>query len=176
MIESSIQMHFRRDVCQDTPDHLLRSPTNVSRRLVQECARMNTHFTLDRESFQNLLARASLAQEYLDSQKATHPGVDLPRKPAIAEQPKEASPVDYIQSLSAIVAVQRAIATDQALHGSGSKSRESHDEHLDKFILHGLPAESNQLSTHARGRPPQERSWWIGSSQKSLLSNRLVSS
>ena len=128
---------------------------------------MNTHFTLDRESFQNLLARASLAQEYLDSQKATHPGVDLPRKPAIAEQPKEASPVDYIQSLSAIVAVQRAIATDQALHGSGSKSRESHDEHLDKFILHGLPAESNQLSTHARGRPPQERSWWIGSSQKS---------
>ena len=74
---------------------------------------MNTHFTLDRESFQNLLARASLAQEYLDSQKATHPGVDLPRKPAIGEQPKEASPVDYIQSLSAIVAVQRAIATDE---------------------------------------------------------------
>ena len=67
---------------------------------------MNTHFTLDRESFQNLLARASLAQEYLDSQKATHPGVDLPRKPAIGEQPKEASPVDYIQSLSAIGAVQ----------------------------------------------------------------------
>src|SRR6266566_1206967 len=74
---------------------------------------MNTHFTLDRESFQNLLARASLAQEYLDSQKATHPGVDLPRKPAIGEQSKEASPGDYIQSLSAIVAVQRAIATDE---------------------------------------------------------------
>src|SRR5436190_8483943 len=74
---------------------------------------MNTHFTLDRESFQNLLARASLAQEYLDSQKATHPGVDLPRKPAIGEQPKEASPVDYIQSLSAIGAVQRSIATDE---------------------------------------------------------------
>jgi uncharacterized iron-regulated membrane protein len=74
---------------------------------------MNTHFTLDRESFQNLLARASLAQEYLDSQKATHPGVDLPTKPAIGEQPKEASPVDYIQSLSAIGAVQRSIATDE---------------------------------------------------------------
>ncbi len=74
---------------------------------------MNTHFTLDRESFQNLLARASLAQEYLDSQKATHPGVDLPPKPAIGEQPKEASPVDYIQSLSAIGAVQRSIATDE---------------------------------------------------------------
>ena len=74
---------------------------------------MNTHFTLDRESFQNLLARASLAQEYLDSQKATHPGVDLPRKPAIGEQPKEASPVDYIQSLSAIGAVQGSIATDE---------------------------------------------------------------
>jgi len=74
---------------------------------------MNTHFTLDRESFQNLLARASLAQEYLDSQKATHPGVDLPRKPVIGEQPKEASPVDYIQSLSAIGAVQRSIATEE---------------------------------------------------------------
>jgi hypothetical protein len=73
---------------------------------------MNTHFALDRESFQNLLARASLAQEYLDSQKATHPGVDLPRKPTIGEQ-REASPIDYIQSLSAIVAVQRAIATDE---------------------------------------------------------------
>src|SRR5437667_3046020 len=74
---------------------------------------MNTHFTLDRESFQNLLARASLAQEYSDSQKATHPGVDLPPEPAIGEQPKEASPVDYIQSLSAIGAVQRSIATDE---------------------------------------------------------------
>jgi len=74
---------------------------------------MNTHFTLDRESLQNLLARASLAQEYLDSQKATCPAVDRLPKPAIGEQPKEASPVDYIQSLSAIVAVQRAIATDE---------------------------------------------------------------
>src|SRR5207245_1989887 len=72
---------------------------------------MSTHFTLDRESFQNLLARASLAQEYLDSQKATRPAVDLP-KPAIGEQPKEAIPVDYIRSLSAIAAVQRSIATD----------------------------------------------------------------
>jgi len=79
----------------------------------QDRLTLNTHFTLDRESFQNLLARASLAQEYLDSQKATHPGVDLPRKPAIGEQPKEASPVDYIQSLSAIGAVQRSIATDE---------------------------------------------------------------
>src|SRR5438874_5027728 len=73
---------------------------------------MSTHFTLDRESFQNLLARASLAQEYLDSQKATRPAVDLPPKPAIGEQPKEAIPVDYIRSLSAIAAVQRSIATD----------------------------------------------------------------
>ncbi len=73
---------------------------------------MSTHFTLDRESFQNLLARASLAQEYLDSQKATRPAVDLPPKPAIGEQPKEAIPVDYIRSLSAIGAVQRSIATD----------------------------------------------------------------
>src|SRR3989475_8369539 len=73
---------------------------------------MNTHFTLDRESFQNLLARASLAQEYLDSQKATHPGVDLPPKPAIGEQPKETIPVDYIQSLFAIGAVHQSIATD----------------------------------------------------------------
>src|SRR2546425_6256915 len=73
---------------------------------------MNIPFTLDRESFQNLLARASLAQEYLDSQKAKCPGVDLPPKPAIGEQPKEPILVDYLQSLSAIVAVQRSIATD----------------------------------------------------------------
>ena len=73
---------------------------------------MNTHFTLDRESFQNLLARASLAQEYLDSQKATPPTVDLPPTSAIGEQPKEVIPVDYIQSLSAIVGAQRSIATD----------------------------------------------------------------
>jgi GAF domain len=69
---------------------------------------MNTHFTLDRESFQNLLARASLAQEYLDSQKATRPAVHLP----IAEPPKQGIPVDYLQSLSAIAAIQRSIATD----------------------------------------------------------------
>ena len=73
---------------------------------------MNTHFTLDRESLQNLLARASLAQEYLDSQKATCPAVDRLPKPAIGEQPKETIPVEYIQSLSAIAAVQRSIATD----------------------------------------------------------------
>ncbi|HEV2730075.1 MAG TPA: GAF domain-containing protein [Terriglobales bacterium] len=73
---------------------------------------MNTHFTLDRESFQNLLARASLAQEYLDSQKATPPTVDLPPTSAIGDQQKEVIPVDYIQSLSAIVRVQRSIATD----------------------------------------------------------------
>ena len=73
---------------------------------------MNTPFTLDRESFQNLLARASLAQEYLDGQKATRPAVDVPPKPAIGKQRKEAIPVDYIQSLSTIVAVQRSIATD----------------------------------------------------------------
>jgi GAF domain-containing protein len=72
---------------------------------------MNTHFTLDRESFQNLLARASLAQEYLDSERETRPAVDLPPKPAI-EQPKRTIPVDYIQSLSAIAAIQRSIATD----------------------------------------------------------------
>src|SRR5438132_6431241 len=73
---------------------------------------MNIPFTLDRESFQNLLARASLAQEYLDSQKAKCPAVDVPPEPAIGKQPKEAIPVDYIQSLSTIVAVQRLIATD----------------------------------------------------------------
>jgi hypothetical protein len=73
---------------------------------------MNTHFTLDRESFQNLLARASLAQEYLDNDKATPLGADLPPTPAISEQPKEHIPVDYIQSLSAIVAVQRSISRD----------------------------------------------------------------
>src|SRR2546429_4927095 len=73
---------------------------------------MNTHFTLDRESLQNLLARASLAQEYLDSQKATCPAVDRLPKPAIGEQPKDTIPVEYIQSLSAIAAVQRSIATD----------------------------------------------------------------
>ena len=73
---------------------------------------MNTHFTLDRESLQNLLARASLAQEYLDSQKATCPAVDRLPKPAIGEQPKETIPVEYIQSLSAIAAVQQSIATD----------------------------------------------------------------
>ena len=73
---------------------------------------MNTHFTLDRESLQNLLARASLAQEYLDSQKATCPAVDRLPKPAVGEQPKETIPVEYIQSLSAIAAVQRSIATD----------------------------------------------------------------
>jgi GAF domain len=69
---------------------------------------MNTHFTLDRESLQNLLARASLAQEYLDSQKATRPAVHLP----IAEPPKEGIQADYLQSLIATVAVQRSIATD----------------------------------------------------------------
>jgi GAF domain len=73
---------------------------------------MNTHFTLDRESLQNLLARASLAQEYLDSQKATRPAVDRLPKPAIGEQPKETISVEYIQSLSAIAAVHRWIATD----------------------------------------------------------------
>jgi len=73
---------------------------------------MNTHFTLDRESLQNLLARASLAQEYLDSQKATRPAVDRLPKPAIGEQPKDTISVEYIQSLSAIAAVQRWIATD----------------------------------------------------------------
>src|SRR5437667_2904089 len=73
---------------------------------------MHTHFTLDRESFQNLLARASLAQEYLDGQKAKCPAVDVPPEPAIGEQPKEPILVDYIQSLSALVAVQRSIATD----------------------------------------------------------------
>src|SRR5437660_7495176 len=73
---------------------------------------MNTHFTLDRESLQNLLARASLAQEYLDSQKATCPAVDRLPKPAIGEQPKETIPVDYIQSLFAIGAVHQSIATD----------------------------------------------------------------
>ena len=73
---------------------------------------MHTHFTLDRESFQNLLARASLAQEYLDGQKAKCPAVDVPPEPAIGEQPKEPILVDYLQSLSAIVAVQRSIATD----------------------------------------------------------------
>jgi len=73
---------------------------------------MNIPFTLDRESFQNLLARASLAQEYLDGQKAKCPAVDVPPEPAIGEQPKEPILVDYLQSLSAIVAVQRSIATD----------------------------------------------------------------
>jgi len=73
---------------------------------------MHTHSTLDRESFQNLLARASLAQEYLDGQKAKCPAVDVPPEPAIGEQPKEPILVDYIQSLSALVAVQRSIATD----------------------------------------------------------------
>ena len=73
---------------------------------------MHTHSTLDRESFQNLLARASLAQEYLDGQKAKCPAVDVPPEPAIGEQPKEPILVDYIQSLSALVAVQRLIATD----------------------------------------------------------------
>src|SRR5438132_12894737 len=73
---------------------------------------MNIPFTLDRESFQNLLARASLAQEYLDSQKAKCPAVDVPPEPAIGKQPKEPILVDYIQSLSTIVAVQRLIATD----------------------------------------------------------------
>ena len=73
---------------------------------------MNTHFTLDRESFQNLLARASLAQECLDSQKAAHPGVDLPPKPATGERPTETISIDYIQALSAIVAVQRSIVTN----------------------------------------------------------------
>ncbi|HEV2715332.1 MAG TPA: GAF domain-containing protein [Terriglobales bacterium] len=73
---------------------------------------MNTHFTLDRESLQNLLARASLAQECLDSLKATAPTVDLPPTSAIGEQPKERILVDYIQSLSAIGGVQRSIATD----------------------------------------------------------------
>ena len=73
---------------------------------------MHTHSTLDRESFQNLLARASLAQEHLDGQKAKCPAVDVPPEPAIGEQPKEPILVDYIQSLSALVAVQRSIATD----------------------------------------------------------------
>jgi hypothetical protein len=72
---------------------------------------MNTHFTLDRESFQNLLARASLAQEYLDSQEATRPSVD-PTRSAVGEQPQEMISGGYIQSLSAIVAVQRSIARD----------------------------------------------------------------
>ena len=72
---------------------------------------MSTHFTLDGESFQNLLARAFLAQEYLESQKAQRPSLDLPPKPAITEQPKDAIPPDYIQSLFAIVEVQRLIAT-----------------------------------------------------------------
>jgi hypothetical protein len=73
---------------------------------------MNTHFTLDRESFQNLLARASLAQECLDSQKATYPGVDLSPKPATGGRPTGTIPIDYIQALSAIVAVQGSIATN----------------------------------------------------------------
>src|SRR3989449_3848645 len=73
---------------------------------------MHTHSTLDRESFQNLLARASLAQEYLDGRKAKYPACDVPPEPAIGEQPKEPILVDYIQSLSALVAVQRSIATD----------------------------------------------------------------
>ena len=74
---------------------------------------MSTHFTLDRESFQKLLARAFLVQEYLDSQKAKRPAADLLPKPAITEHPKEANPPDYTQSLSAIVEVQRLIATDE---------------------------------------------------------------
>src|SRR5207245_9708887 len=49
---------------------------------------MSTHFTLDRESFQNLLARASLAQEYLDSQKATRRAVDLQPTRGICESDK----------------------------------------------------------------------------------------
>jgi len=72
---------------------------------------MNTRFTLDRASFQNLLARASLAQEYLDSQKSTSPGVDLPSEPTVGKPSQEAVPPDYIHSLSAIVGVQRSIAT-----------------------------------------------------------------
>ena len=72
---------------------------------------MSTNFTLDRESFQNLLARAFLAQESLESQKAKPPAADLLAKAAITAQPKEAIPPDYIQSLFAIVEVQRLIAT-----------------------------------------------------------------
>jgi len=74
---------------------------------------MSTHFTLDRESFQKLLARAFLVQEYLDSQKAKRPAAYLLPKPAITEHPKEANPPGYTQSLSAIVEVQRLIATDE---------------------------------------------------------------
>jgi GAF domain len=74
---------------------------------------MSTHFTLDRESFQKLLGGVFLVQEYLDSQKAKRPAVDVPPKPAITEQPKEAIPPDYAQLLSAIVEVQRLIATDK---------------------------------------------------------------
>jgi hypothetical protein len=73
---------------------------------------MSTHFTLDGESFQNLLARAFLAQEYLESQKAQRPDLDFPPKRLITEQPKEAIPPDYIQSLYAIFEVQRLIATE----------------------------------------------------------------
>jgi hypothetical protein len=73
---------------------------------------MSTHFTLDGESFQNLLARAFLAQEYLESQKAQRFTLDHSPKHVITEQPKDAIPPDYIQSLHAIVEVQRLIATD----------------------------------------------------------------
>ena len=74
---------------------------------------MSTHFTLDRESFQKLLAGAFLVQEYLDSQKAKRPAVDRPPKSAITEKPKEAISPYYTQSLSAIVEVQRLIAADE---------------------------------------------------------------
>jgi len=87
------------------------SPTGAQ--LQKWATGMSTHFTLDRESFQKLLARAFLVQEYLESQKAKRPAVDRPSKPAITEQPKEAISPGYIQALSAIVEVQRLIATDE---------------------------------------------------------------
>src|SRR5437899_2993474 len=74
---------------------------------------MSTHFTFDGESFQNLLARAFLAQQYLESQKAQRPALDLPPQAASTAQPKEAIPPDYIQSLFAIVEAQQLIATDK---------------------------------------------------------------
>src|SRR5207244_5672329 len=46
------------------------------------------------------------------SQKAKFPALAVPPELSVGKQPKEATPVDYIQSLSTTVAVQRLIATD----------------------------------------------------------------
>jgi putative methionine-R-sulfoxide reductase with GAF domain len=48
-----------------------------------------------------------------ESQKSKRPVVDRPPRPAVTEQPREANPPDNTESISAIVEVQRLIATGE---------------------------------------------------------------